>query len=177
MARVERREALSTRGAKRSRARGRGSEHGAILGYAPVNCTSGLTGGAERSSRLRHETNVEGVKDQPDGLCLKLAVRFLPRWISCGVVLAQPQALACGEGSRSTVTPSWWNGALPAGCWAFSTTGQCWPAPTRYRISLKLRLMRALGSRGSRARWARCSEARGASLPPTSRRITVVPSS
>src|SRR6185312_12951498 len=61
-ARVERREALSIPGAKRS-PKGRGSEHGANLGYAPRGAAqAGLTEGAERSSTLGHETNVEWLK-------------------------------------------------------------------------------------------------------------------
>ena len=63
-AKVERREALSIPGAKRSR-NGRGSEHGALLFFAPRGAAqAGLTEGAERSSKIRHETNVEW-KDQP----------------------------------------------------------------------------------------------------------------
>ena len=59
-ARVERREALSIPGAQRSR-NGRGREHSAQLGYAPRRTAqAGLTEGAERSSKLRHETNVVG---------------------------------------------------------------------------------------------------------------------
>jgi hypothetical protein len=59
-AKVERREALSIPGAKRSR-NGRGSEHGALLFFAPRGAAqAGLTEGAERSSKIRHETNVEG---------------------------------------------------------------------------------------------------------------------
>ena len=46
--------------------KGRGSEHGAGLGSAARGAAqAGLTEGAERSSRLRHETNVEWCKDQP----------------------------------------------------------------------------------------------------------------
>ena len=46
--------------------KGRGSEHGAGLGSAAGGAAqAGLTEGAERSSRLRHETNVEWCKDQP----------------------------------------------------------------------------------------------------------------
>ena len=63
-AKVERREALSIPGAKRSR-NGRGSEHGALLFFAPRGAAqAGLTEGAERSSKIRYETNVEW-KDQP----------------------------------------------------------------------------------------------------------------
>jgi len=63
-AKVERREALSIPGAKRSR-NGRGSEHGALLFLAPRGAAqAGLTEGAERSSKIRYETNVEW-KDQP----------------------------------------------------------------------------------------------------------------
>jgi len=44
---------------ERSGAAGRGSEHGAGLVYAPRRAAqAGLTGGADRSSRLRWETNV-----------------------------------------------------------------------------------------------------------------------
>ena len=50
---------------ERSGAAGRGSEHGAGLVYAPRRAAqAGLTGGAERSSRLRWETNVPK-KGQP----------------------------------------------------------------------------------------------------------------
>jgi hypothetical protein len=57
-ARLERREALSIPGAKRS-PKGRGSEHGAHLFFAPRGAAqAGLTEGAERSFRLRYETNV-----------------------------------------------------------------------------------------------------------------------
>jgi len=50
---------------KRSGAEGRGSEHGAGLGYAPRRAAqAGLTGGADRSGRLRRETNF-AKKDQP----------------------------------------------------------------------------------------------------------------
>ena len=71
MARVERREALSIPGAQRSpgaaKRKGRGSEHAAGLGYASSGAAqAGLTEGAERSSRLLHETNVEWWKDQPE---------------------------------------------------------------------------------------------------------------
>src|SRR5208282_5955154 len=64
MARGERREALSISGAQRSpgaaKRKGRGSEHGAGLGSAARGAAqAGLTEGAERSSRLRHETNVK----------------------------------------------------------------------------------------------------------------------
>src|SRR5208337_4772331 len=53
--------------------KGRGSEHGAGLGWASRGAAqAGLTEGAERSSRLRHETNVKWWEDQPkaapDGL-------------------------------------------------------------------------------------------------------------
>ena len=76
LARVERREALSIPGAQRSR-NGRGSEHGAFLGYAPRGAAqAGLTEGAERSSKLRHETNVEW-EDQPEGCTEKLAWVFV----------------------------------------------------------------------------------------------------
>ena len=66
-AKVERREAaLSIPGAKRSRT-GAGSEHGALLFFAPRGgCPSGIDRGAERSSKIRHETNVKS-KDQPEG--------------------------------------------------------------------------------------------------------------
>src|SRR5258707_9213314 len=50
---------------ERSGAAGRGSEHGAGLVYAPRRAAqAGLTGGADRSSRLRRETNVVK-QDQP----------------------------------------------------------------------------------------------------------------
>src|SRR5229473_1351993 len=50
---------------ERSGAAGRGSEHGAGLVYAPRRAAqAGLTGGADRSSRLRWETNV-AKKSQP----------------------------------------------------------------------------------------------------------------
>ena len=50
---------------ERSGAEGRGSEHGAGLVYAPSRAAqAGLTGGADRSARLRRERNV-GKKDQP----------------------------------------------------------------------------------------------------------------
>ena len=63
---VERREALSIPGVQRSR-NGRGSEHGAQLGYASRGAAqAGLTEGAERSSKLRHETKMEW-QDQPEG--------------------------------------------------------------------------------------------------------------
>jgi hypothetical protein len=59
-ARGERSEALSIPGTQCSR-NGRGSEYGASLVYAPHGAAqAGLTGGADRSSRLRHETDVEG---------------------------------------------------------------------------------------------------------------------
>jgi hypothetical protein len=46
--------------------KGRGSEHGAGLGSAARGAAqAGLTEGAERSSRLRHETNVQWWNDQP----------------------------------------------------------------------------------------------------------------
>ena len=52
---------------ERSGAGGRGSEHGAGLLYAPRRAAqAGLTGGADRSSRLRRGTNV-AAKDQPKG--------------------------------------------------------------------------------------------------------------
>ena len=70
MARVEWRKALSISGAQRSpgaaKRKGRGSEHGAGLVSASRGAAqAGLTEGAERSSRLRHETNVEWWEDQP----------------------------------------------------------------------------------------------------------------
>src|SRR5215472_14036063 len=50
---------------ERSGAGGRGSEHGAVLGYAPRRAAQArLTGGADWSSRLRCETNVRK-KGQP----------------------------------------------------------------------------------------------------------------
>src|SRR5216683_5617027 len=50
---------------ERSGAAGRGSEHGAGLVYAPRRAAqAGLTGGADRRSRFRSETNVVK-KDQP----------------------------------------------------------------------------------------------------------------
>jgi len=50
---------------ERTGAGGRESEHGAGLGYAPRRAAqAGLTGGAERSSRLRRETAVV-TKEQP----------------------------------------------------------------------------------------------------------------
>ena len=65
----ERREALSISGAKRS-PEGRGSEHGALLVYAPRGAAqAGLTGGADRSGRLRRETNVRK-EDQPKAVPL-----------------------------------------------------------------------------------------------------------
>ena len=49
---------------ERSGAEGRGSEHRAVLGYAPRRAAqAGLTGGADRSLRLRRETNVR--KEDP----------------------------------------------------------------------------------------------------------------
>ena len=69
----ERREALSILGAKRS-PEGRGSEHGALLIYEPRGAAqAGLTGGADRSSRLRRETNVRK-EDQPRAEPLNLEV-------------------------------------------------------------------------------------------------------
>src|SRR5260370_13615119 len=65
----ERREALSISGAERS-PEGRGSEHGAVLGYAARRAAqAGLTGGADRSGRLRRETNVRK-EDQPKAVPL-----------------------------------------------------------------------------------------------------------
>src|SRR5580700_12349469 len=59
---------------ERSGAWGRGSEHGAILVYAPRRAAqAGLTGGADRSSRLRRETNVRK-EDQPKAEPLNLEV-------------------------------------------------------------------------------------------------------
>jgi hypothetical protein len=67
----ERREALSISGAERS-PEGRGSEHGALLVYEPRGAAqAGLTGGADRSSRLRRETNVRK-EDQPKAVRLNL---------------------------------------------------------------------------------------------------------
>ena len=61
------REALSISGAY-----GRGSEHGAVLGYAPRRAAqAGLTEGADRSARLRLETNVRN-DDQPKAVPLSL---------------------------------------------------------------------------------------------------------
>ena len=72
----ERREALSIPGAERS-PEGRGSEHGALLVYAPRGAAqAGLTGGADRSSRLRRETNVRK-EDQPKAVPLNLEVENL----------------------------------------------------------------------------------------------------
>jgi len=57
---VERKEALSIPGAQRSR-NGRGSEHGVrFRGSEPSGAAqAGLTEGADWSSKLRPETNVE----------------------------------------------------------------------------------------------------------------------
>src|SRR5260370_14793599 len=67
----ERREALSISGAERS-PEGRGSEHGAVLVYEPRGAAqAGLTGGADRSGRLRHETNVPK-EDKPKAVPLSL---------------------------------------------------------------------------------------------------------
>jgi len=69
----ERREALSISGAKRSPEK-RGSEHGALLVFAPRRAAqAGLTGGADRSGRLRRETNVR-TEDQPKAEPLTLRV-------------------------------------------------------------------------------------------------------
>jgi len=58
-AKVERREALSIPGAKRSQNE-RGGEHGALLFLAPRGASQAvLTEGAERSSKIRHETDVK----------------------------------------------------------------------------------------------------------------------
>lgn len=57
---------------ERSGAEGRGSEHGAVLGYAPRRAAqAGLTGGADRSGRLRREANVRK-EDQPKAVPLNL---------------------------------------------------------------------------------------------------------
>src|SRR5580704_18036928 len=57
---------------ERSGAYERGSEHGAVLGYAPRRAAqAGLTGGADRSGRLRRETNVRK-EDQPKAVPLNL---------------------------------------------------------------------------------------------------------
>jgi hypothetical protein len=86
VARVERKEALSIPGAQRSR-NGRGSEHGAILVYVPRGAAqAGLTEGDERSSRLRHETNVEWVK---------ISRQAEPRTV--GKVLSEPDFLLAGS--------------------------------------------------------------------------------
>ena len=77
-AKVERREALSIPGAKRSR-NGRGSEHGALLFFAPRGAAqAGLTEGAERSSKIRHETNVKW-KRSAGRLHLELGGTLRPR--------------------------------------------------------------------------------------------------
>ena len=69
----ERREALSISGAERSGAR-RGAEASTagFLGYAPRKAAqAGLTEGADRSARLRRETNVRK-EDQPKAVPLNL---------------------------------------------------------------------------------------------------------
>jgi hypothetical protein len=72
---MERREALSIPGAKRSR-NGSESEHGALFFFAPHGAAqAGLTEGAERSSKTRHETNVKS-KDQPKGPNWRAAEAF-----------------------------------------------------------------------------------------------------
>ena len=72
---LERREALSIPGAKRS-PKGRGSEHGAHLFFAPRGAAqAGLTEGAERSSKFGHEPNVKWLKDRP-----KAAPRIWRLW-------------------------------------------------------------------------------------------------
>lgn len=75
---LERREALSIPGAKRS-PKGRGSEHGAHLFFAPRGAAqAGLTEGAERSSKFGHEPNVVWLEDRP-----KAAPR-IQRFEACG---------------------------------------------------------------------------------------------
>src|ERR1700685_905822 len=60
---------------ERGGARWRGSEHGAILVNAPRRAAqAGLTGGADRSSRLRRETNVRK-EDQPKAVLRNLSSR------------------------------------------------------------------------------------------------------
>src|ERR1700733_168515 len=62
---VERRDALSIREAKRS-PKGRGSEHGAHLVFMPRGAAqAGLTEEPNGALNLRHETNVEWPKDRP----------------------------------------------------------------------------------------------------------------
>jgi hypothetical protein len=59
---------------ERSGAAGRGSERGAVLVYEPRRAAqAGLTGGADRSGRLRRETNVRK-EDQPEAEPLNLRV-------------------------------------------------------------------------------------------------------
>ena len=83
----ERREALSIPGAERS-PEGRGSEHGALLVYEPRGAAqAGLTGGADRSSRLRRETNVRK-EEQPKAEPLNLEVE---NSVFSGHCLQQPR--------------------------------------------------------------------------------------
>src|ERR1700722_6507354 len=72
---------------ERNGAGGRGSEHGAILGCAPSRAAqAGLTGGADRSSRLRPETNVRK-EDQPKAVQRNLSSREFgfvwACWLEC----------------------------------------------------------------------------------------------
>jgi|SRR5580704_9570693 hypothetical protein len=72
---------------ERSGAEGRGSEHGAVLGYVPRRAAqAGLTGGADRSSRLRREMNVRK-EDQPKAEPLNLEVE---NSVSLGIVCSSP---------------------------------------------------------------------------------------
>src|SRR5580704_6277412 len=85
---------------ERSGAGGRGSEHGAVLGYAPRRAAqAGLTGGADWSGRLRRETNVRK-EDQPKAVPLNLCQRI---WFCLGMFVGMSEVVR----ARQCV---WWEG-------------------------------------------------------------------
>jgi hypothetical protein len=95
----ERREALSISGAE---PKGRGSEHGAVLGYVPRRAAqAGLTEGADRSARLRRETNVRK-EDKPKAVPHLLVTQRI--WFCLGVLVGMSEVVR----ARQCV---WWEGA------------------------------------------------------------------
>ncbi len=97
---------------KRSGASGRGSEHGAGLVYAPRRAAqAGLTGGADRSSRLRRETNVVK-KDQPKAEPKTREFSVLRAlFVSVAVTSALPSAtvLCVGKMEAAEIRADWIN--------------------------------------------------------------------
>ena len=90
--------------------KGRGSEHGALLGYAPRRAAqAGLTEGADRSARLRLETNVRK-EDQPKAVPLSLVTQRI--WFCLGMLVGMSEVVRAGQrvwgrGKRVKKARSW----------------------------------------------------------------------